>query len=465
LTENSHGTTASTLTEARHYTLVCSFCGRRQDDDGLILDCSGDHAPALLHTEYADDSFTPRADREDLFRYRDWLPVIRTPENSGRTSVYRSAGIAKALGLPNLWIAFNGYWPERGAALETGTFKEFEAATVLGRLPERPVMLTIASSGNTGAAFAWACSRERLPCLLIVPRTGLRRLKFRTPLDPCVHLVVIDDGDYPDAMELAAAVSELPPFQAEGGVKNVGRRDGLATVLLSAFEEMQCLPTHYFQAVGSGTGAIAVLEAAHRLRSVAGDGAAGDGAAGDGAADGGAADGGAGPPRLMLCQNLPFTPMYDAWQKNLRSLIDGSTERFRDAVRQVHADELTNWTPPYEIQGGVYDSLMESGGDVLVADNASVRIAMNMFLELEGVDIEPAAGVALACLRDAVAQEKIDKESVVLLNITGGGRLRLGEDYPLVPAEPQLRLTRESLALEETVHQVAAMCTSKSLRI
>jgi cysteate synthase len=203
-----------------------------------------------MRTEYASRDFIPRSDREDLFRYRSWLPVVRTQENVGRTAVYRSKGLSKVLGLPNLWIAFNGYWPERGAVLQTATFKEFEAYTVLCRLPERQVMLTVASSGNTGAAFAWACSQRQVPCLVIVPGRGLRRLQFRAPLDPCVKLVVIDDGDYPDAITLAAAISRVPPFQAEGGVKNVGRRDGLATVLLSAFEEMGCLPSHYFQAVG-----------------------------------------------------------------------------------------------------------------------------------------------------------------------------------------------------------------------
>jgi cysteate synthase len=397
-----------------------------------------------MRTEYASRDFIPRSDREDLFRYRSWLPVVRTQENVGRTAVYRSKGLSKVLGLPNLWIAFNGYWPERGAVLQTATFKEFEAYTVLCRLPERQVMLTVASSGNTGAAFAWACSQRQVPCLVIVPGRGLRRLQFRAPLDPCVKLVVIDDGDYPDAITLAAAISRVPPFQAEGGVKNVGRRDGLATVLLSAFEEMGCLPSHYFQAVGSGTGAIAVLEAAKRVRSCLTDVTT-------------------SLPRLMLCQNLPFTPIYDAWQTGIRSLDGEQADRFRGAANRVYADELTNWAPPYGIRGGVYDSLVESRGDVLVADNASVRTAMNMFAELEGIDIEPAVGVAVACLHEAVIRKQIDEESVVLLNVTGGGRLRLSRDYPLVSAQPQLRFTRESLSQAEhaeTVHRITSLCES-----
>jgi cysteate synthase len=419
---------------ARHYTLVCSDCGRRYDDDGLILDCLADHAPALLRTQYSDGSFGPLTDDDGIFRYKRWLPVVRTPDNAGRTVVYRSDGLGCMLGLPNLWIAFNGFWPERGAVLETATFKDMEAQTVLGRLGGKGVILTVASAGNTGAAFAWACSQRQQPCLIIVPGKGLRRFKFRNPLHSAVNLVVIDDGDYPDAIELAAAVSRASAFQPEGGVKNVGRRDGLGTVLLSAFEEMNQLPSYYFQAVGSGTGAIAVHEAAKRVRTAGGDEQL---------------------PRLMLCQNLPFTPIFDAWRMNLESPA-GSADKFREDLRQVYADELTNWTPPYGIRGGVRDALVESRGEVMATTNDAARLAVDMFSELEGIDIEPAAGVAVACLRSAAAQGKFDKSAAVLLNITGGGRLRLEKDYPLVPAEPRLRLIRKSLAMD-AVQQVTAL--------
>ena len=72
-------------------------------------------------------------------------------------------------------------------------------------------------------------------------------------------------------------------------------------------------------------------------------------------------------------------------------------------------------------------------------------------------------GVAGACLREAVARGEVGKDSVVLLNVTGGGRRRLSQDYPLIPAQPQLRLTRESLShvqLAETVHRVTELCAS-----
>jgi cysteate synthase len=93
----------------------------------------------------------------------------------------------------------------------------------------------------------------------------------------------------------------------------------------------------------------------------------------------------------------------------------------------------------------------------LVTSNAAAERAADTFLELEGIDIEPAAGVAVACLQDAVAQGRVEREAVMLLNITGGGRRRLARDYSLVPAEPKLRLSRKFLT-GATVHQVAALC-------
>lgn len=81
-----------------------------------------------------------------------------------------------------------------------------------------------------------------------------------------------------------------------------------------------------------------------------------------------------------------------------------------------------------------------------------------MFAELEGIDIEPAAGVAVACLRDAVAQGKVDRDSVVLLNITGGGRRRLAQDRPLVAARPRRRLTAAALREDGVAERIAARC-------
>jgi cysteate synthase len=165
-----------------------------------------------------------------------------------------------------------------------------------------------------------------------------------------------------------------------------------------------------------------------------------------------------------LCQNMTFTPIYESWRLRQRSLISKTAEDFRLETTQVRADELTNWTPPYGINGGVYDVLTESGGDVLVANNLSTQAALDLFLETEGIDIEPAAGVALSCLRDAVIQGRVPTDSIILLNVTGGGRKRLEQDSALFHATPDVHLSAESLRSGESVDRVLELVTARPTR-
>jgi cysteate synthase len=390
----------------RHYTLVCSSCGTRYEDDGLILDCTRRHEPALLRTEYdgsAEHTGT------GLFRHARLLPVARTFPDVPGPVVYRADELGRRLGLTRLWVAFNGYWPERGALLPTCTFKDLEAYTVLGRLPADPPVLVIPSAGNTAAAFAWAATRHQVPCLIVVPAPALDGMRFPGPLDPLVRIVVLTgDATYSDAIACADLLAKLPGHQSEGGCRNVGRRDGLGTVMLTAAEAIGGLPQTYVQAVGSGTGAIGAHEAARRIRS-----------------------GDQPLPRVLMCQNTPFAPLYEAWRSGGQAPADREHEPL--------ARELTNRRPPFTVRGGVREVLTESGGAVLGVGNEAALAAMALFEEIEGIDIEPGAGVALAALADAVRAGRVDRDELILLNVTGGGRARQARDLTLVPAEPWLR--------------------------
>ncbi|WP_037679920.1 cysteate synthase [Streptomyces griseus] len=394
---------------ARHYKVVCSSCGARYEDDGLLLDCTGRHEPAFLCAEY-DGSGTVATENTGLFRHAPMLPVAQTFPDVPGPVVHPAERLGRRIGLSRLWVAFNGHWPERGAHLPTCTFKDLEAYTVLGRLPAAPPVLVIPSAGNTAAAFAWAATRHRVPCLLVVPAPALERMRFPAPLDPCVRLVVLDGtATYSDAIACADLLARLPGHHAEGGARNVGRRDGLGSVMLAAAETIGRLPETYVQAVGSGTGAIGAHEAARRVRAP-----------------------GETLPRLLMCQNAPFAPLHEAWRST------GQPPAHRE--HEPLARELTNRRPPFTVRGGVRDALVESGGDVLCTDNGAALAAMALFEETEGIDIEPGAAVALAALADAVVAGQVRADELVLLNITGGGRARQARDIPLVPAEPWLRV-------------------------
>ncbi|MEU2790989.1 cysteate synthase [Streptomyces sp. NPDC007100] len=410
----------------RHYDLVCRACGHTMADDGLTLRCPGNHTPAFLRTRYHDREPAVSPESEGLYRYRRWLPVVRTLPGAGGTVVYRAEVLGRALGLGELWIAFNGYWPERGADLRTGTFKELEAYAVFGRLPERPPVLVVPSVGNTAAAFASVFSRTEVECLLVVPDSGLHRFATVSDIAPTVRLVSITGGDYDDAIELAERVSALPGFRAVGGAWNVARRDGLATVLLSAVEAMGELPEVYVQAVGSAVGAIAVHEAATRLIASGRYGTA--------------------TPRLLMCQNEGVAPVHRLWHGGPEAHGPVDKEQRRAATGRVYADELVNQRPPYSLTGGIEEALRTSGGDVLRCPGEAARAATELFARTEGIDIEPAAAVAVTCLGRSVREGRVSSGARVLLNITGGGRARLAagiEDGRA--AQPALRLDFSAL--------------------
>lgn len=389
----------------RHYELLCISCQARYDDDGLLLHCTRDHEPSLLRTEY---TAAGPVTEHGLFRHADRLPVARTFADVGGPVAFPAPRLGARVGVRRLWVSFSGYWPERGAVLPTATFKDLEAYTVLGRLPQAPPTIVLASAGNTAAAFAWACTRSHIPCLLVVPASAQARLRFPGPLDPGVRLVVLGaPATYSDAIACADLLASLPGHHPEGGVRNVGRRDGLGAVMLAAAEAIGELPDRYVQAVGSGTGALGAHEMARRL-----------------AGDGGRV------PRLLLCQNSPFAPLWDAWQGQVPT----------GSAHDVLAPELTNANPPYAIRGGVRDALSDSRGDVSCADNAAGRAAAELFAEVEGIDVEPSVGIALATLADAVRAGLVSPHELVLLNVTGGGRARLERDAGLFAASPWMRV-------------------------
>jgi cysteate synthase len=395
---------------ADRYFLKCYACSREYADDGVLLRCTEEHEPAFLRTVYRRREFAVDDRATGLLRYADWLPLRSPIQDVGRTVAFSAEALNRFLRADNLWIAFNGYWPERGALLPTSTFKDLEAAGILGRFPRDGRMLVAASAGNTAAALARACGEYGVPAAIVAPQHAIASLRFDQAPRACVQFVSVSaDSTYDDAIALAkniAAADDQLVF--EGGAANAARRDAIATTLLAAVERLGRLPEYYVQAVGSGAGAIAAYEAARRLL----------------------ADGryGSVMPHFMLVQNAPSTPIHDAWKTRRPALCeraDAETERAQS--RSIAATVLGTRTPPYSIAGGLHSILTESAGDVAAVSNDDVAAAAGLFEELVGIDVEPAGAVALAGLRHMLNAGTIDPHATILLHVTGGGRKRRGE--------------------------------------
>ncbi|HRY33925.1 MAG TPA: cysteate synthase [Bacteroidales bacterium] len=426
--------TTSDLSDPAPYHLESVGSGAVFPDHDWMLD-PPDEPATLLRAVYERRQLRLRGPGHGLYTFADWLPLRRQLQGSAAPVSYRSSGLAGALGLDDLWITFSGYWPERAALMRTCSFKETEAFAVCGRLKAGlDKVLVVASAGNTARSFARVCSDNGIPLLLCIPEENMDALWFDKPLAACVKVLATAAGsDYYDAIHLSNLACRVEGFLPEGGARNVARRDGMGTTVLSAVTTAGRIPDYYFQAVGSGTGAIAAWEANLRL----------------------IADGRFGHTKmkLMLSQNAPFQPMTDAWRLKSRQLPAMDEDEARRLAGKIDAKVLSNRKPPYSVRGGLFDALSDAGGQMLAITNDEARKASSLFQEKEGIDIHPAAAVAVASLIQALENGDIGRKTMIMLNITGGGEAKFKETFPLIyakaetiiPIDPEPDFVREIL--------------------
>jgi len=175
--------------------------------------------------------------------------------------------------------------------------------------------------------------------------------------------------------------------------------------------------------VGSGTGAIAAWEAALRLQ-----------------ASGEFAD----PlPRLHLAQNVPFTPIHDAWAAGEEIEPERDVEGQLRRIAAIAAPVLANRTPPFALEGGVRAALQATGGHTYAVTNSEIAAAQRLFEEREGLEIGPESGAALAALRQGLARGWIGRAESILLHVTGNGDAVLRCEVALRPVPVWRRVPAE----------------------
>lgn len=400
-------------------------------EERYTLRCTG-HS-GLLRAEYDAEQLALN-NTEGVFKFYDWLPVRSTIRSLSCPVAFRNEDLAREIGLKDLWIGFTGYYPERNAYVKSCSFKEMEALPTMARIRDcKGGTIVVASAGNTGRAFAQICNEVGMDCIIVVPERSGDRIRISEQNRHAKLLTV--RGDYADAIALSDRISSMDGYIPEGGAKNIARRDGMGTVMLEAAVTSGRIPDHYFQAIGSGTGGISAWEASMRLM--------GDGRFGDRL------------PMLHLSQNSPFTPMKNAWDAGRREILPEDMPDATHSISKVYADVLTNRSPPYGLKGGVYDAMTACNGKMYSVTNEEAKEAEKLWMEYENALPDPAASVAFASLLKAIQEDRVPKEKMILLNMTGGGYDRVKEDIPLLTIQPFARLDTDisDEELKRIVHE------------
>ena len=402
-----------------NYTLKCLKTDDEFNDDYTLHYNDG----ALIQAEYKKE-FQP-IDSKGVWRYFDWLPTEEISSQVAGTVTYHAKELGEHFGFSNLWIAFHGYWPEKGGLCPTGSFKDMEAVPTIQRMKDHSCNgMICASAGNTARAFTHFCAEDNFPLIVIVADIHAHRIWVQKGMEMnSVKVVVVKDGTYQDAKDVAKELSKsLEGWQLEGGAHNIARRDGIGSLILDSYEKIGRLPDHYFQAVGGGPGPIGVYEMMQRL------------------IDSGHYEGEVA--RIHLSQNPEHCPIHNAWQRKSRNF---NSEDFPEGNVEVYSDYLLSETPAYSVIGGVYDILEASNGQTYIVEKSDAKDAGNILETVEGIDVLSPAKVALASLIQAEASGDVSKDDCILLNVSGGGVERLKGEKETAVVEPWISDFKENL--------------------
>ena len=136
---------------------------------------------------------------------------VRIPDVSGHTPLERAPAALARLGRrDDLWL-------KREDVHELGVFKWRGTLPVVGRYAEAGARAVVTcSTGNHGAAVAWACRRSGVAAIVFVPPAAVQRKLAR--LDELGADVRVAGSDLDSAKDVAAAFarSEGLPFFEDG---------------------------------------------------------------------------------------------------------------------------------------------------------------------------------------------------------------------------------------------------------
>ncbi|MFN2303495.1 MAG: pyridoxal-phosphate dependent enzyme, partial [Anaerolineales bacterium] len=338
----------------------------------------------------------------DLWRYHELLPV-RNPNPSislgeGGTPLIQAVNLGMMLGCPNLFIKDERQGP-------TSSFKDRQAAVTISALKEAGITeLVAASTGNVAISYS-----------AYAARAGIKLWAFVTSLVPAVKMreialygsqVVKVTGSYDQTKQMASEFARQRHLCHDMGARTITSVEAMKTLAFEISEQLTIkqspatnngrkpsmwrTPDWYIQSVSGGMGPLGVAKGFRELQKM------------------GFVD---KVPAIAAIQVDGCSPMVISWQQGLETPIIVTSPK-------TYIETLATGDPgrTYKLLKREVDN--SNGCFDSVSDEESFR-AMHIIAKMEGLSIEPAAGVAFAGLFKLVRNGVIKPTDTVVINCTG----------------------------------------------
>jgi threonine synthase len=361
-----------------------------------------------------------------MWRYWDLLP-LRDPANiltmgEGGTPLLPATNLGMMLGRPHVFVKDERQGP-------TGSFKDRQASLAISVMKEQGITeAVVASTGNVAISYSAysALAGIKLWAFLTssVPADKMREVALYGTE------VIKVTGTYDQTKQVAADFAKRKGLHLDQGIKSFAAKESMKTVAFEIAEQLGWMldegglshgptypigaqrptapgvaspgsamgsqtprlraPDWYFQAVSGGLGPIGVWKGFRELYDM------------------GLID---RLPKLACIQASGCAPMVRSFAKGL------------EVAEPVPNPQTIITTVATGYPGLAYTYLrrviMENGGTFQAVSDDDAFRAMHVMAKMDGVSMEPAAGLAFAGLFEMVAAGIVKADDVVVVNCSG----------------------------------------------
>lgn len=401
------------------YQLKCKKCGFVTPDfatwfkqDQTCPKCGSKHSEVEYFTDYGKLKDIFKTKPESFWSYIDFLPLTDekniTSCKEGTTDIeewdYLEKYAAEKYGVNcKVMVCRNDM---NGG---TQTFKDVAASLGASVFKENGVKeYCVASTGNTATAFA-----------KYLAMAGIKFTNFAPSdinpdsIDEIRALgqnVVLSEGNYAQAKGEASAFATQNKVLISTGNIDPIRVEAKKTMAFEFVRQLGKLPDVYMQAVGGGTGPIALDKGVRELQKYFSEVKA---------------------PRMLLAQQDLCDPMVQAWENaRAKGFPEGFEKEFPViAAPQTKVSILSAGNPGmYPVVAPI---VKRTNGDFLRVKEAELPAFARKVYDERKIYLGPASIVCIAGFYQALAENKINNGETVLLNI-GEGAGRSSEFVKLV---------------------------------
>ena len=374
------------------FEMRCIECGREHDaakpayacaSCGNLLELHLDRAGAERRLSKSDFRKRPLS----VWRYRELIPVGEKVTvyslNEGGTPLIRCDRIAKAIGLKQLWVKFDGTNP-------TGSFKDRGMTVGITKAKELGMKAVIcASTGNTSASLAAYAGLAGLKCVVLIPEGKVALGKLAQAMMHGATVVSVK-GNFDQALEMVMESSERLGMYVLNSV-NPFRIEGQKTAAFEICDQLNGHPDFLYIPVGNGGNSAAYWKGFDEYESL------------------GLVS---GHPSIVGIQAEGSAPVARMFEKKESHLIP--VKKPDTIATAIRIGNPANWKKTVR-------AIKESGGTVFTVSDREILNAQRQLASQEGIFAEPAGAAALAGLTKDVEIGRIDRSSKVVCVSTGHG--------------------------------------------